>query len=109
MIILLGSIIIYCENKQSWTKEAPMFDKQAFHSLSYGMYVIGARCDGRDYGCVANTFAQVTSSPLQVSVALNKENATTAAVASSRSLHGILLVRTGRHAAHRHVRVPHLH
>lgn len=57
-----------------------MFDKQAFHSLSYGMYVIGTRCDGRDYGCVANTFAQVTSSPLQVSVALNKENATTAAV-----------------------------
>lgn len=50
-----------------------MFDKQAFHSLSYGMYVIGARCDGRDYGCIANTFAQVTSSPLQVSVALNKE------------------------------------
>ena len=57
-----------------------MFDKQAFHSLSYGMYVIGTRCDGRDYGCVANTFAEVTSSPLQVSVALNKENATTAAV-----------------------------
>lgn len=57
-----------------------MFDKQAFHSLSYGMYVIGTRCDGRDYGCVANTFAQVTSCPLQVSVALNKENATTAAV-----------------------------
>ena len=57
-----------------------MFDKQAFHSLSYGMYVIGARSDGRDFGCVANTFAQVTSSPLQVSVALNKENATTAAV-----------------------------
>ena len=57
-----------------------MIDKQAFHSLSYGMYVIGARFDDKDYGCVANTFAQVTSSPLQVSVALNKENATTAAV-----------------------------
>lgn len=57
-----------------------MFDKQAFHSLSYGMYVIGTCLDNRDYGCVANTFAQVTSSPLQVSVALNKENATTAAV-----------------------------
>ena len=57
-----------------------MIDKQAFHSLSYGMYVIGARFDNRDYGCLANTFAQVTSSPLQVSVALNKENATTAAV-----------------------------
>ena len=57
-----------------------MFDKKAFHSLSYGMYVIGTRFDDKDYGCVANTFAQVTSSPLQVSVALNKENATTAAV-----------------------------
>ena len=57
-----------------------MFDKKAFHSLSYGMYVIGTRFDNKDYGCVANTFAQVTSSPLQVSVALNKENATTAAV-----------------------------
>ena len=57
-----------------------MFDKQAFHSLSYGMYVIGTRFGDKDYGCVANTFAQVTSSPLQVSVALNKENATTAAV-----------------------------
>ena len=57
-----------------------MFDKQAFHSLSYGMYVIGTRSGGLDFGCVANTFAQVTSSPLQVSVALNKENATTAVV-----------------------------
>ena len=57
-----------------------MFDKKAFHSLSYGMYVIGTRFDNKDYGCVANTFAQVTSSPLQVSVALNKENATTEAV-----------------------------
>ena len=57
-----------------------MFDNKAFHSLSYGMYVIGTRFDDKDYGCVANTFAQVTSSPLQVSVALNKENATTAAV-----------------------------
>ena len=57
-----------------------MIDKSAFHSLSYGMYVIGTRSEGKDFGCVANTFAQVTSSPLQVSVALNKENATTAAL-----------------------------
>ena len=57
-----------------------MIDKSAFHSLSYGMYVIGTRFEGSDFGCVANTFAQVTSAPLQVSVALNKENATTAAL-----------------------------
>ncbi len=57
-----------------------MIDKSAFHSLSYGMYVIGTHAQNRDFGCVVNTFAQVTSSPMQVSVALNKENATTAAV-----------------------------
>ena len=57
-----------------------MVNKSAFRSLSYGMYIIGAHADGKDFGCVANTFAQVTSDPLQVSVALNKENATTAAV-----------------------------
>ena len=61
-------------------REEPVIDKSAFHSLSYGMYVIGTRSEGKDFGCVANTFAQVTSSPLQVSVALNKENATTAAL-----------------------------
>ena len=47
------------------------------------MYVIGTRSAERRFGCIANTFAQVTSSPLQVSVALNKENATTAAVRES--------------------------
>ena len=60
-----------------------MIDKAAFHSLSYGMYVIGTRANVTDFGCVVNTFAQVTSTPLQVSVALNKENATTAAVRES--------------------------
>lgn len=54
-----------------------MIDKKAFHSLSYGLYIISSESDGRAAGCVCNTFAQVTSDPLQVSVALNKQNATT--------------------------------
>lgn len=54
-----------------------MVDKSAFHSLSYGLYIISSQVQERRAGCVANTFSQVTSDPLQVSVALNKENATT--------------------------------
>lgn len=61
-----------------------MIDKSAFHSLSYGMYVIGTGDEGASFGCVANTFAQVTSSPFQVSVALNKDNATTSAIRAAR-------------------------
>lgn len=57
-----------------------MIDKKAFHSLSYGLYLIATEADGAAAGCVCNTFQQVTSDPLQVSVALNKGNATTAAI-----------------------------
>lgn len=60
-----------------------MVDRSAFHSLSYGLYVVSAAHEGRKYGCIANTFQQVTSTPPQVSVALNKENATTEAIIAS--------------------------
>lgn len=60
-----------------------MIDKQAFHKLSYGMFVVTAQEAGKAAGCVANTFQQVTSSPLQVSVTLNKENVTTGVVERS--------------------------
>lgn len=65
-----------------------MIDKKAFYSLSYGLYIITTTEGDRPVGCVVNTFQQVTSSPFQVSVALNKENATTQA-----------LLKTGRYVA----------
>lgn len=60
-----------------------MIDQTAFFSLSYGLYIVGATDGERRAACVANTFQQVTSSPLQVSVALNKENATTDVILDS--------------------------
>lgn len=65
-----------------------MIDKKAFYQLSYGMYIISTLDEQRGVGCVVNTFAQLTSQPFQVSVALNKENATTRA-----------LLKTGRYVA----------
>ena len=55
-------------------------DKTAFRSLTYGMYLVGSLRDGKPVGCVANTFTQVTSSPAQASIALNKDNFTTQGV-----------------------------
>lgn len=60
-----------------------MIDKTAFHSLSYGLYIISTKDEDRSAGCVVNTFQQVTSSPMQVSVTLNKENATTGHILNS--------------------------
>ena len=65
-----------------------MIDKKAFYQLSYGMYIISTLDEQRGVGCVVNTFAQLTSKPFRVSVALNKENATTRA-----------LLKTGRYVA----------
>ena len=57
-----------------------MIDRSAFHSLSYGLYIIGTESESGRAGCVVNTFQQVTSSPFQVSVALNNDNVTTGRV-----------------------------
>lgn len=53
-----------------------MIDSRAFHALSCGVYVVGAACEGLQAGCVVNTVTQVTATPAQLSVAVNKENVT---------------------------------
>lgn len=58
-------------------------DKKAFRSLSYGLHIVTAQGESGRAGCVVNTFAQVTSAPAQVSIAINKENATTAIILES--------------------------
>lgn len=63
-----------------------MIDKKAFYSLSYGLYIVTSEHDGAKAGCVCNTFQQVTSDPLQVSVALNKGNVTTGVIRGSKRL-----------------------
>ena len=44
--------------------------------LSYGLFVLTARDGAKDNGCIINTATQLTSSPLLVSIAVNKENYT---------------------------------
>lgn len=38
-----------------------MIDRTAFRSLSYGLYLVSSKRDGKPVGCVVNTFVQVTS------------------------------------------------
>lgn len=53
-------------------------------NIPYGLYVITTICDGKDNGCISNTFEQVTSDPNQVSVCLNKSGLTCELVQKSR-------------------------
>ena len=51
-------------------------DKKAMHKLSYGLFVLTAREDGKDNGCIINTAIQAASEPNQLSVCVNKSNYT---------------------------------
>ena len=51
-------------------------DSKILRKIGYGLYVLTAREDGRDNGCIINTFIQVTGEPVRVSAAVNKANFT---------------------------------
>ena len=51
-------------------------DPNALFKLSYGLYVLTAHENGQDNGCIINTAAQLTVSPLYVSVTIHKDNHT---------------------------------
>ncbi len=52
--------------------------------IPYGLYVVTTTVDGRDNGCISNTFQQVTSTPNQASVCLNKSSLTCEMILKSR-------------------------
>ena len=51
-------------------------DTKAMFKFSYGLFVLTAKENGFDNGCIINTAIQVTSSPNRISIAVNKANKT---------------------------------
>ena len=49
-------------------------DASALFKLSYGLFVLTTRDGSKDNGCIINTAMQVTSSPLRISIAVNRLN-----------------------------------
>ncbi len=52
------------------------FDTRALYQIGYGLYVLTTKDGNRDNGCIVNTVMQVTSTPVTVAVAVNKQNYT---------------------------------
>ena len=52
-----------------------MNDK-CMQKLSYGLFVLTAKNDQKDNGCIINTVTQVTTDPNQITIAVNKLNFT---------------------------------
>lgn len=68
-------------------------DAKALFSLSYGLYIISTNHDGKASGCVINTLHQVTSSPTQVSIAVNKDNYTQSQIEQSGKFEAMILTQ----------------
>lgn len=51
-------------------------NKNTFHQLSYGVYVISTWDKGRATGCTANSAMQITSEPASIAVSINHDNYT---------------------------------
>lgn len=59
--------------------EEVFMDTKSLHKLSYGLYVVGTRLDGKDAGCIVDAFIQSTSAPVPTvilcSIQANQTNA----------------------------------
>lgn len=51
-------------------------EPEALFKLSYGLFVLTARENGADNGCIINTVTQLTVDPVTFSIAVNKANLT---------------------------------
>ena len=51
-------------------------DTKAMFKIGYGLYVLTAKENGFDNGCIINTVTQVTSEPNRITIAVNKANKT---------------------------------
>lgn len=51
-------------------------DAKAMYKISYGLFILTARENEKDNGCIVNTVTQVTTEPNRITVAVNKNNYT---------------------------------
>ena len=66
-------------------------NEKSLYKLSCGLYIISSSYEDKISGCVANTLQQVTSSPVQLSITLNKENYTEQLIEKSGKFNAVVI------------------
>ncbi len=59
-------------------------DLKALYNISYGIYIVSSKKEGRINGQIANTVFQTTSEPATIAVSINKKNLTHEFITESR-------------------------
>lgn len=63
-----------------------MKNQNALFKLSYGLYVVSSTDGKKGNGQIANAVFQITNTPLQVAVSINKENYTHELISTSKKV-----------------------
>lgn len=69
-------------------------DNNTMFRLTYGLFILTASEEGKDNGCIINTAGQVTSTPNQISITVNKENLTHDMILKTRKFNLSILSET---------------
>ncbi len=59
--------------------------KNPLRDLSYGVYAVTTKAEGKAAGCIANSVMQITSKPATVAVSVNHDNFTNGIIKASKS------------------------
>jgi flavin reductase (DIM6/NTAB) family NADH-FMN oxidoreductase RutF len=70
-----GSTIPVNKNNDQLTMK-PSINQNAIFHITYGLYLLTAREDNKDNGCIINTVNQIANNPARISVSVNKLNLT---------------------------------
>ena len=46
-------------------------DPKALYNITYGLYLLSARENGKDNGCIINTAVQIAENPVRIGVSVS--------------------------------------
>jgi len=75
---------------------------KSLFNIGYGLYVLTANENEKDNGCIINTVMQVTSDPLQIAIAVNKNNYTTGMIERTRKFNVSILSENAKFDVFKH-------
>lgn len=72
------------------------------YKLTYGLFILTAKEEEKDNGCIVNTVTQVTTEPNRITVAVNKKNYTHDMILRTGTFNVSVLTENSRFETYRH-------
>ena len=77
-------------------------DTKALFKIGYGLYVLTAKDEEKDNGCIINTVMQITSNPCQIAIAVNKLNYTNQMIQKTKKFNISVLSENAKFETFKH-------